>query len=58
MIIDYSSKSLVSMIKNENYSDIKNGIKLGDFNVGYANNIYTFPYFCAFMVKEFVKGLD
>ena len=42
------SKSLSSLIKNENYSDIKSGIKLGDFNVGYANNIYTFPYFCAF----------
>ena len=49
------SKSLSSLIKNENYSDIKNGIKLGDFNVGYVNNIYTFPYFCAFMIKAFVK---
>lgn len=53
-----SSKSLASLIKNENYSDIKNGIKLGDFNVGYANNIYTFPYFCTFMIKSFVKNLD
>lgn len=42
----------------ENYSDIKHGIRLGDFNIGYANNVYTFPYFCAFMVKEFVKSLD
>ena len=52
------SKSLSSLIKNENYSDIKSGIKLGDFNVGYANNIYTFPYFCAFLIKAFVKNLD
>ena len=52
------SKSLSSLIKNENYSDIKNGIKFGDFNVGYVNNIYTFPYFCAFMIKAFVKKLD
>lgn len=52
------SKSLASLIKNENYSDIKNGIKLGDFNIGYANNIYTFPYFCAFMIKAFVKKMD
>ena len=49
---------LSSLIKNKNYSDIKNGIKLGDFNVGYANNIYTFPYFCAFMMKAFVKKLE
>ena len=52
------SKSLGSLIRNEKYSDIKNGIKLGDFNVGYANNIYTFPYFCAFLIKAFVKNLD
>ena len=49
---------LSSLIKNKNYSNIKNGIKLGDFNVGYANNIYTFPYFCAFMMKAFVKKLE
>ena len=52
------SKSLGSLIRNEKYSDIKNGIKLGDFNVGYANNIYTFPYFCAFLIRAFVKNLD
>ena len=52
------SKSLATLIKNENYSDIKNGIKLGNFNVGYANSIYTFPYFCAFLIKAFVKNLD
>ena len=33
------SKSLDALIKNDNYSDIKHGIKLGDFNIGYANNI-------------------
>ena len=49
------SKSLSTLIKNENYGDIKHGIKLGDFNVGYANNIYTFPYFCAFMMKSYLK---
>lgn len=52
------SKSLAALIKNENYEDIKHGIKLGDFNVGYANGIYTFPYFCAFMIKEYLKSWD
>ena len=52
------SKSLATLIKNENYIDIKRGIKLGDFNIGYANNIYTFPYFCAFMIKAYLKSLD
>ena len=49
------SKSLTTLINNKNYSDIVHGIKLGDFNVGYANNIYTFPYFCAFMLKRYLK---
>lgn len=52
------SKSLTSLIKNENYSDVSYGIKLGDFNVGYANSIYTFPYFCAFKMKEYLKKKD
>ena len=52
------SKSLSQLIKNSNYSDIKQGIKLGDFNIGFANSIYTFPYFCSFLLKEFLKNLD
>ena len=50
-----SSKSLNALIKNDRYADIKHGIKLGDFNVGVANNIYTFPYFCAFMLKAYLQ---
>lgn len=49
------SKSLSTLIKNKNYGDISYGIKLGNFNVGYANDIYTFPYFCAFKIKEYLK---
>ncbi len=55
---DNQSKSLTSIIENKNYSDISYGIKLGDFNVGHANNIYTFPYFCAFKMKEYLKKKD
>lgn len=52
------SKSLSSLIKNKNYSDISYGIKLGDLNIGHANNIYTFPYFCVFKIKEYLKKKD
>ena len=52
------SKSLSSLIKNENYADIHHGIKLGDFNIGCSNNIYTFPYFCSFMIKAYLKNLN
>lgn len=48
------SKSLSSLIRNEKYGDITYGIKLGDFNIGHANDIYTFPYFCAFKMKEYL----
>ena len=52
------SKSLSSLIKSDNYEDISYGIKLGDLNVGHANDIYTFPYFCSFKMKEYLKRKD
>ena len=52
------SKSLSALIKNKNYADISFGIKLGNFNIGYANNIYTFPYFCSFKIKEYLKHFN
>lgn len=50
------SKSLQSLIRNENYSDIKHGIKLGDFNIKSANNVYIFPYFCSFLIKKYLSN--
>lgn len=52
---DNNSKSLATLIKSDKYNDIKHGIKLGNFNVGYANGIYTFPYFCSFLIKSYLK---
>ena len=52
------SKALSTLISNKRYQDISFGIKLGDVNVGYANQIYTFPYFCAFKLKEYLKKKD
>lgn len=49
------SKSLTTLIKSDRYGDILHGIKLGDFNVGSSDNIFTFPYFCAFCIKEYLK---
>ena len=51
-----SSKSLTMLIKNMKYSDIRHGIKLGNYNIGQTNDIFTFPYFCAFLMKEYLKG--
>lgn len=50
------SKSLRSLIGSEKYSDIKFGIKFCNGNIGYSNGIYTFPYFCVFLLKQYLKN--
>ena len=50
-----TAKSLRTLIKSDSYPDIKYGIKLTAGNIGYSDNIYTFPYFCAFLLKTYLK---
>lgn len=52
------SKSMRSLISSDKYSDIKWGIKLSLNNIGFENNICTFPYFCGFLLKEWVTAKD
>ena len=49
------SKSLSALIKNPKYADIHHGIKLSAGNTGISDNIYTFPYFCSFLMKRYIK---
>lgn len=49
------SKSLRTLINSERYPDIKYGIKFTSGNIGYSNDIYTFPYFCAFLLKKYLN---
>lgn len=49
------AKSLRTLIKSNSYPDIKYGIKFIAGNIGYSDNIYTFPYFCAFLLKNYLK---
>lgn len=49
------SKSLRTLIDNDKYTDIRYGIKLTGGNIGYENDIYTFPYFCTFLLKRYIK---
>ncbi len=53
-----SAKSLQTLIKSEKYPDICWGIKLIDGNVGYANDVLTLPYFCAFLLKRYLKECE
>ena len=48
------SKSLRTMIQSPHYPDITAGIKLCYGNIGHENDIYTFPYFCAFLLKRYM----
>lgn len=48
------AKSLRALISSEKYKDIHYGIKFVGGNIGCTDNIYTFPYFCAFLLKRYL----
>lgn len=50
-----TAKSLRTLVKSESYPDIQWGIKFTAGNVGFSDGIYTFPYFCAFLLKDYLK---
>lgn len=50
------TKSLRTLIDSKKYADIRRGIKFTGGNIGYGDNIYTFPYFCAFLLKRWMKS--
>lgn len=52
---DGNSKSQKTLIESSKYPDIKFGIKLSKNNIGHANSVYTFPYFCTFLLKRFMQ---
>lgn len=49
------SKSLRTLIQSRKYSDISYGIKFHAGNIGFSNEVYSFPYFCAFLLKRYLK---
>ena len=49
------SKSLSASVSNEKYSDIEYGIKLCAGNIGFSNDIYTFPNYCTFLLKRYLQ---
>ncbi len=50
-----STPSLNNLIENNNYKDIKYGIKLCNKNIGFNGKFYTFPYFMTFLLKRYLK---
>ncbi|MBS6397771.1 MAG: ATP-binding protein [Clostridiales bacterium] len=49
------AKSLKTLIGSEHYPDIHYGIKFTGSNIGFGDDIYTFPYFCTFLLKRYLK---
>lgn len=49
------SQSLRTLINSSKYPEIQEGIKFAKANIGYADHIHTFPYFCAFLTKRYLK---
>lgn len=52
---DGATRSLVKLIDDERFPDIRFGIKLGMKNIGFNGKFYTFPYFLTFLIKRFIK---
>ena len=50
-----TAKSLRTLIQSKTYPDIQWGIKFTAGNIGSSDGIYTFPYFCAFLLREYLK---
>ena len=53
-----TAKSLRTLIQSKKYPDIRYGMKLTLGNIGYSDGIFTFPYFCAFLLKKYIKKVD
>ena len=53
-----NAKSMKTLIESSHYSDIQFGIKFCHGNVGFQNKVYTFPYFCAFLLRRFLAQLQ
>ena len=52
------SKSLRTLIESRHYPDIRMGIKLTGGNIGVKDGIYTFPAFCAFLLRSWIEAAE
>ena len=53
-----TSKSLRTLIASDKYPDIKYGLKAIAGNIGFQDNIFTFPYFCVFLLKRYLAQTE
>ena len=48
-------KSLRTLIESDKYHDIQHGFKFASANIGKTETVTTFPYFCAFLLKQYLE---
>ena len=53
-----TAKSLRTLITSDRYEDIQYGLKLTAGNVGFSDHIMTIPYFCAFLLKRYLRECE
>ena len=46
------AQAMKSLIENKKYSDVAWKIKLSMNNIGFDGKLYTFPYFCIFLFRD------
>ena len=51
------SKSLRNLIVSDHYPTIRHGIKFINGNIGHTETITTFPYFCAFLLRKYLRSI-
>ena len=52
------AKSMRTLIESDKYPDISFGFKFTYNNIGYGDRVFTFPYFCIFLLKRFMKTFE
>ena len=52
------AKSMRTLIESDKYPDISFGFKFTYNNIGYGDRVFTFPYFCVFLLKRFMKTFE
>ena len=52
---NHHAKSLATLVGSRRYEDIRYGIKLCNGNIGVADGVYTFPYYCTFLLRRYLR---
>lgn len=47
-----NAKSIRTVLKHPEKYHVTRGIKLGDYNVGFSEQLFTLPMYMAFLLKE------